>query len=152
MRSVKAWIAATLGAIAAACSPTATSIKILNLTIPKDGYHVVTDLAYGADPRQKLDLYVPDKRKANAPVILFFYGGSWQSGRKDLYLAFGQAFASQGIVVAIADYRIYPQVRYPAFIEDGARAFGFLHARVAQYGGDPDASSSRAIPPAPTSP
>ena len=126
--------AAALGALAtAACSP----VAVLNLLVPRGGYHVLHDLAYGSDPRQKLDLYVPDGLKAPAPVILFFYGGSWQSGSKATYLAFGQAFASRGIVVAVADYRVYPQVRYPAFVEDGASALAFVHAHAAQQGGDP---------------
>jgi acetyl esterase/lipase len=116
-----------------ACSPA----PLLNLIVPRDGYHVLRDLAYGTDARQKLDLYLPDALKRPAPVILFFYGGSWQSGKKSDYLAFGQAFASRGIVVAVADYRLYPTVRYPAFVEDGARALTFLHAHVAQFGGDP---------------
>jgi acetyl esterase/lipase len=125
---------AALGALAAAaCAP----VTVLNLLVPRGGYHVVRDLAYGADPRQKLDLYVPDGLKAPAPVILFFYGGSWQNGSKAMYLAFGQAFASRGIVVAVADYRVYPQVRYPAFVEDGASALAFVHAHVAEHGGDP---------------
>lgn len=125
---------AALGALAAAaCAP----VTVLNLLVPRGGYHVVRDLPYGADPRQKLDLYVPDGLKAPAPVILFFYGGSWQSGSKTTYLAFGQAFASRGIVVAVADYRVYPQVRYPAFVEDGASALAFVHAHAAQQGGDP---------------
>ena len=105
--------------------------------IPRAGYHVERDLAYGGDPRQKLDLYIPDHLAGKAPVILFFYGGSWQSGSKKDYLAFGQAFASKGIIVAVADYRLYPQVRYPAFVEDGARAFAFVHDHARQYGGDP---------------
>ena len=109
----------------------------LDLVVPHSGYHVVRDLAYGADPRQKLDLYVPDKLTKPAPVLLFFYGGSWTGGSKALYPAFGQAFASKGIITAVADYRLYPQVRYPAFVEDGARAFAWLHAHAAEYGGDP---------------
>jgi acetyl esterase/lipase len=94
------------------------------------------NLAYGEDARQKLDLYIPEGLKAPAPVILFFYGGTWQSGEKSWYLAFGQAFASKGIIVAIADYRLYPDVRYPAFLGDGANALRFVHDRVASYGGD----------------
>ncbi|HVZ28631.1 MAG TPA: alpha/beta hydrolase [Rhizomicrobium sp.] len=109
--------------------------------VPRTGYHVVRDLAYGPGPRQRLDLYVPDGLKAgskrSAPVLLFFYGGSWQSGAKDQYLAFGEAFASEGFVVAVADYRLYPQAKFPAFVEDGARAFHFLEGRAAAYGGDP---------------
>lgn len=126
------WVAA-LAALLSACSPAA----LLNLAVPQDGYHIERDLAYGADPRQKLDLYVPDHLAAPAPVLLFFYGGSWEGGSKSYYKALGQAFASKGIIVAVADYRVYPQVRYPAFVEDGAHAFKFLHAHVAAHGGDP---------------
>jgi len=126
--------ASALAALLVACSPA----SLLNVTVPRSGYRVVRDLAYGADPRQKLDLYIPDGLKTSAPVILFFYGGSWDSGSKSWYLAFGQAFASKGIVVAIADYRVYPQVKYPAFVEDSASAFRFVHENVARYGGDPN--------------
>lgn len=126
-------LAALLGFLSA-CSPAAA---VLNLAVPGDGYRIERDLAYGSDPRQKLDLYVPDRLTAPAPVLLFFYGGSWESGSKSYYKALGQAFASKGVIVAVADYRVYPQVRYPAFVEDGARAFAFLHAQAAAYGGDP---------------
>ena len=129
----KVGIAALLGALLAACSP----VSLLNLAVPRSGYHVVRDLAYGAAARQKLDLYVPDAPPPNMPVILFFYGGSWESGSKDLYLALGQAFASQGIMVAVADYRLFPQARYPAFIQDSAQAFAYVRAQAARYGGDP---------------
>jgi acetyl esterase/lipase len=128
-------IVALLVAALEACAPTAVSV--LNLAIPRAGYRIVRDLAYGTDPRQKLDLYVPDGLKANAPVLLFFYGGFWQSGSKVLYLYLGQAFASEGIIVAVADYRLYPQVRYPEFLRDGAAAFAFVQAHAARYGGDP---------------
>lgn len=117
----------------AACSPAA----LVNLLVPRSGYRLEQDLAYGPDPRQRLDLYLPDKPQAPAPVLLFFYGGSWQTGDKSLYRAFGQAFASQGIITAVADYRLYPQVRYPAFVEDGAQAFVWLKSHAPAYGGDP---------------
>ncbi|HEY4125609.1 MAG TPA: alpha/beta hydrolase [Rhizomicrobium sp.] len=125
--------ASALAVLLAACSPA----SLLNLTVPRSGYRVVRDLAYGTDTRQKLDLYIPDSLKAPAPVILFFYGGSWQSGEKAWYLAFGQSFASKGIIVAIADYRLYPKVKYPAFLDDSANALRFVHEKVASYGGDP---------------
>jgi len=115
----------------AACSP----VMLANRMVSRAGYHVVSDLAYGADPRQKLDLYVPDH--PSGAVLLFFYGGGWQDGTKSLYPAFGQAFAAQGILVAIADYRLYPQVRYPAFIQDSAQAFAYVRDHAAQYGGNP---------------
>jgi acetyl esterase/lipase len=116
---------------------TAVLAPLVDLSVPKRGYAVGRDLAYGDGNRQAMDLYVPDGLARPAPVLLFFYGGSWQSGSKGVYRAFGQAFASQGIITAIADYRLYPQVKYPAFVEDGARAFRFLRDSVAQRGGDP---------------
>jgi acetyl esterase/lipase len=123
-------MAAVLLGLLAACSP----VSLLNLAVSRADYHIVRDLAYGSDPRQLLDLYLPDHPAPGAPLILFFYGGSWESGSKRDYLAFGQAFASKGIAVAIADYRVYPQVRYPVFLEDGARAFAYLHAHAAEHG------------------
>ena len=113
------------------------AIPLINGTVPRAGYRILPGLAYGPEARQRLDLYVPDGLAAPAPVLLFFYGGSWQSGSRAIYRAFGQAFASQGIVTAVADYRLYPQVKYPAFIEDGALAFRFLRAQAPAQGGDP---------------
>src|SRR5690348_13448066 len=84
----------------------------------RGGYAVRKGLAYGGQPRQQLDLYVPDRLSKPAPVLLFFYGGGWQGGSRVRYGAFGQAFASAAIVTAVADYRLYPQVKYPAFVED----------------------------------
>ena len=120
-----------------AAAATSTPAFVLNATVPREGYTIHSDLAYGENPRQRLDIYVPD-RVANAPVILFFYGGTWQSGSKDDYLAFGEAFASQGFVVAIADYRLYPEVKFPAFLNDSAQAVRFVHDKIGAYGGDPN--------------
>ena len=113
------------------------AFSALNLVVPRSGYRVVEGQAYGADPRQTLDVYVPDNLAAPAPVLLFFYGGAWQSGSRAQYRAFGQAFASEGIVTVVADYRLYPQVTYPAFVADGAAALAWVHANIARHGGDP---------------
>jgi len=129
----KASFAAGLAALLSACSPVAA----FNRLVPRDGYSIHQDLAYGTAPRQRLDVYVPDGLKGPAPVLLFFYGGAWQSGDRAMYLAFGQAFATKGIVTMVADYRLYPQVTYPAFVEDAARALAWAHAHAAAYGGDP---------------
>ena len=126
-------LAGFLAIVPAACSPAG----LVNLVVPRAGYHIVRDLAYGADPRQKLDLYIPDRHAGSASVLLFFYGGAWDSGNKSDYLAFGQAFASQGMIVAIADYRLYPQIRFPAFVADAAQALVYLHAQIGRHGGDP---------------
>ncbi len=133
IRSFGKILATLLTLAVGACSP-----ALLNITVPRAGYSVHRDLVYGPAPRENLDIYVPDGLTASAPVLLFFYGGNWDSGSKDLYLAFGQAFASEGFVVAIADYRLYPAVKYPVFLQDGAAAFRFVHGNAARFGGDPN--------------
>lgn len=132
--SFRSILTAIAAFIVSACSPA----DALNLIVPTDGYSVHADLAYAEGARRKLDIYVPDDVKENAPVILFFYGGSWQSGRKEDYRAFGQAMTTKGFIAVVADYRIYPETKYPGFIEDGAHALGFVQKNIGQYGGDPD--------------
>jgi acetyl esterase/lipase len=109
---------------------------LLNATIPRAGYSIHKDIAYGSDPRQKLDIYIPDHLTKPAPVVLFFYGGSWQFGAKNEYLFVGQALASKGYVTVIADYRLYPQVYFPTFMEDSAQALVWVHKHIADYHGD----------------
>jgi acetyl esterase/lipase len=107
--------------------------------VPRRGYSVVKDVAYGEHERHRLDIYVPDGLAGPpAPVLIFFHGGSWQFGDKKQYRAFGQAFATQGIVTAIANYRLYPPHGFPTFIEDGAAAFHHVHMRAAEFGGNPN--------------
>ncbi|HEX3675236.1 MAG TPA: alpha/beta hydrolase [Rhizomicrobium sp.] len=116
----------------AGCGP-----ATLNLFVPSEGYTIQHDIAFGSDPRQKLDIYVPDGGVKNAPVLLFLYGGSWQTGDKDGYRWVGQTFASQGVVTVIADYRLYPPAHFPDFVVDAALALRKVHEIIATYGGDP---------------
>jgi acetyl esterase/lipase len=114
-----------LGALAG-CSPAA----LLNTTVSRKGYALEADIPYGSDPRQKLDLYRPDTPRPDGKAVIFFYGGSWDSGTKSDYLFVAQAFAANGLTVVIPDYRIYPEVRFPAFIEDAAAATRWTTDRV----------------------
>lgn len=132
LTKIKTLAASLLAALLSACQP----VTLVNLLVPRSGYAVHRGLAYGADPRQKLDVYVPRNLKAPAPVLLFFYGGAWQTGHRGDYRAFGQAFASAGIVTVVADYRLYPAVKYPAFVADAAAALAWLHAHAGDYSGD----------------
>ena len=109
-------------AILPGCSP----IAALNSAAPKTGYQMVSGLSYGDHARQRLDLYIPNDATTDAPLIVFFYGGGWRSGSREDYLFVGQALASKGFVVAIPDYRLYPEVRFPTFVEDGALAVAYL--------------------------
>ena len=99
----------------------------------------VRGASFGPDPRQKLDVYVPDNMPAGArlPVVIFFYGGGWVGGDRGDYAFAGRAFAAQGFVAVVADYRLVPQVRFPAFIEDGALAVKWARDNAARFGGDP---------------
>ncbi|TAL31191.1 MAG: alpha/beta hydrolase [Alphaproteobacteria bacterium] len=112
--------------------------KLLNAFVPKTGYRIYKDIAYGSDPRQEMDIYVPDGLKRPVCTVLFFYGGRWTDGDRGLYRFAGEALSSKGCVTAIADYRVYPKIRYPVFMEDSAKAFVFLHRHAAEYGGDPE--------------
>jgi acetyl esterase/lipase len=107
-----------LAALLGGCSPA----SLLNKTVPKQGYRLDADIAYGDGPRRMLDLYTPEKPRADGKAVIFFYGGSWDSGKKSDYLFVAQALAARGITVIIPDYRLYPEVRFPAFVEDGAHA------------------------------
>jgi len=114
-----------------------TRVDLLNAAMPRSGYSVIKDVAYGEGERRYLDIYVPDHLAPGHPVIVFYYGGSWQEGTKNDYLFVGQAFASKGYIAVIADYRLYPDVYFPAFMNDSAAAFVWAHNHIAAYGGNP---------------
>lgn len=119
-----------------ACAP---PIKTLNAFTPADGYVATQNIAYGEKPRQALDVYVPDtKARTSRPVVVFFYGGAWNGGKRQDYIFVAQALASRGMVVVVPDYRLYPEVRYPDFLSDCARAVAWTRREIARYGGDPE--------------
>lgn len=120
----------------AACAP----VRLLNrIALAGDGYTAGDGIAYGPLDRQRLDIYTPSAAPplAGWPVVVFFYGGSWSSGDRAEYEFVGTNLASQGVMTLIADYRLYPQVTYPDFLRDSAKAlaWGLVHA--ADLGGDP---------------
>ncbi len=94
------------------------------------------DLPYGDGPRQRLDIYSP-RAASERPVVVFWYGGSWVKGNKSQYRFVGTTLAEHGVVAVIPDYRLYPQVHFPAFDEDGARAVAWVERHVREFGGDP---------------
>ena len=126
-----------LGALAAACSP----IALLNGLGPRDGgvRRVARGVPYGDDPRQTMDVFAPTAAASGPrPVLVFFYGGGWDSGSREVYGWAAQALAAQGFIVFVPDYRIVPEVRFPAFIQDAAAATAEAGRLAAQYGGDPE--------------
>jgi acetyl esterase/lipase len=122
--------------VVAACAPLTT----FNALIPVDsgGEVAKAGISYGESSRQKLDVYIPVKAAAAAPVVIFFYGGSWNSGDRDGYAFVGKALAARGYVVIIPDYRLVPTVHFPEFLSDAASAVAWARRNAPQYGGDPN--------------
>ena len=96
---------------------------------------VASGISYGPDPRQKLDVYAPQDARG-APVVVFFYGGSWNSGERVDYGFLGTALAAQGFITVLPDYRLVPDARFPAFVEDGAAATAWAQREISSFGGD----------------
>jgi acetyl esterase/lipase len=110
-----------------------------NALMPKDraSARVAEGLAYGDGPRRTLDVYAPRAAADRpSPVIVFLYGGSWNSGRRQAYAFAARALAAQGFVVVVPDHRLVPEVRYPDFLADCAAAVRWARARAGRYGGD----------------
>jgi acetyl esterase/lipase len=114
----------------------------LNFTVPRHGYRVERDIPYGTGPRHRMDLYAPElavtRGARGLPVVVFFYGGAFRAGRKSEYRFVGEALATLDIIVVVPDYRIYPEARFPDFLDDTASAITKLREIVARHGGDPE--------------
>jgi acetyl esterase/lipase len=134
----RAALLALAGASLSACSGLQT-LNTVNALVPGDRgvRRVAQGEAFGGDARQTLDVYVPQSASGPTPVLVFYYGGSWESGRRQDYTFIGEAFGARGFTVVIPDYRLVPQVRFPGFVEDGAKALGWVRTNIARLGGDP---------------
>ena len=71
-----------------------------------------------------------------APIVVFFYGGSWESGKRKWYSYVGKTLAANGVVTFVPDYRKYPDVQFPAFVDDAATAVRWVRDHAAEFGGD----------------
>lgn len=118
----------------AACSP----LPAINALVPDGAFERAAGIAYGADPRQRLDVYTPAAGARPAPVVVFFYGGSWKGGDRGSYLFVAEALAARGFVVVVPDYRVFPQVRLKGFMSDAAAAVAWTRREIGRHGGDPE--------------
>lgn len=116
-----------------------SAIGALNAVTTSSSYSLHADIAYGTQPRQKLDIYTPTAAAPPKgwPVVVFIYGGSWNSGERAQYKFVAEALAAGGVMTLVADYRLYPEVRYPDFLNDSAQALAYGLDHAAQLGGDP---------------
>ena len=129
------YVIAIMACLSSACSP----VKVLNSLVPENGYELVSAIEYGDNARQKLDIYLPkaaDKSATLKKVIIFYYGGNWDSGERADYKFAAEALVSQGYIVIIPDYRVYPEVLFPEFMADPVSAAKWVKSNIKKYNGD----------------
>ena len=117
----------------ARCAP----VDLLNATIHGDDVTVIRDIPYMPGPRGGMDVYRPTQAAGPLPVVVFFYGGAWQTGKRQDYLFAATELARRGMVVVVPDYRVFPEVQFPVFLQDSAIALALVHKSAATWGGDP---------------
>ncbi|MBX3533557.1 MAG: alpha/beta hydrolase [Xanthobacteraceae bacterium] len=132
----RVWIAVLVSLAAVAALFVWAPTFVLNAASWGGDVEVERDISFGDDPRLKLDIYHPASARGVLPVVIFFYGGSWQHGDKSIYRFLGASLARAGMVVVIPDYRLYPPVLYPDFLRDSARSVRWTKDNVARFGGD----------------
>jgi acetyl esterase len=113
----------------------------LQAAVPKSGVKVTKDLAYGKDPRQKVDVYQPDG-KSNMPILVFFHGGGYTGSARDtsplVHANIMYFFSKNGFLAINADYRLAPQFQWPSGGEDVRDTVAWVKENAKKYGGDPN--------------
>ena len=132
MNNVRVAFAAAVVSALTACSPTV----LLNGLSPSGHFELTAGIPYGELEHQTLDIYTPVESASTSPLILYFYGGGWIKGKKENFEFVASSLTAAGYVVVIADYRRFPEVVFPAFVEDGALAVAWALANAGDYGAD----------------
>lgn len=114
-----------------ACSPAG----LLNATVSGNGVDVQRGIRYGDGARRQLDVYRPTM--PTGTIVVFLYGGGWRRGDRGDYAFVGLPLARRGAVVVIPDYRLYPEVAFPEFLDDNAQAVAWAVRHAASLGADP---------------
>jgi acetyl esterase/lipase len=124
------------GCLLGACQ--ATLFSGFNANASKSGVQIQRDIVYDAPHQLALDVYRP-LNATHAPVVVFFFGGSWKSGKRQWYAWVGEMLAQHGVVAVIPDYRLWPKVKLDGFMQDAAHAVAWAHAHAGEFGGNPQA-------------
>lgn len=136
----------TVGFVVYRQAVSANAVAVLNGAdkLFRGGYGPIRLVAaerFGPDPAQKIEMFLPAEAltagKPPLPVVVFIHGGGWNAGDPHDYTFMARALAPQGYAVVLAGYRLYPAVRYPAMLEDGAGALRWVADHAAAHGGDP---------------
>ena len=120
-RARRSWLAVAVAATVASSSASASGSDL-------------SDLAYGPDRQQVLDLHLPARTDHPAPVLVFFHGGAFVGGDKHPCAPrLAALLTARGIAFACSNYRLAPRVHYPVPMLDGARAVQWLRAHAGDY-------------------
>ena len=149
MKFITTGLVFTTVAVLAGCSlVTRAGIGLLYEKADLSASQIVRALCYTSPspcdtPRHTLDLYQPSGK--TWPVIVFVHGGNWDSGDKnlraggaDVYANIGRFYATRGIGVAVINYRLQPDVAWPAQVDDVRAAAAWIRGNIERYGGQPD--------------
>lgn len=108
------------------------------LTTPDD-IQRFDDIQYGPDPvENKLDVYRPKNAQGKIPVIVSVHGGGWVYGDKELYQFYGMTLAQRGFAVVNFTYRLAPEVKFPAPLEDTNNVISWMYENQEEYSLDMD--------------
>ncbi|KQY11547.1 alpha/beta hydrolase [Rhizobium sp. Root482] len=99
--------------------------------------NVRADIAYGARPRETLDLIFPDNPAPEAPLHIFIHGGYWRSGEKESYRLVAEPVLAAGGVTALIEYDLMPGQRLPTLVNQVRRAVDWLQGHARSFGADP---------------
>lgn len=135
VKSVRILFVAFVSVAFTACAQ--IGLRAVNATTVFGDYSRKVDIAYGQLPAQRLDVYKPTQQAA-APIVIFIHGGGWNSGDKSDYRFVGATLAEQGFVAVTINYRLYPSVKFPNFVDDAALAVSYVRAHASEWGGDPN--------------
>lgn len=130
-------LVAAIGGVLAFTSPPRLLSYYDRVTGGTAGARLVAEGVPFGSHGQSLDIWAPDSTAGALPVVIFWYGGGWAKGDRASYAFAGRALAREGFLVVVPDYRKVPQVRFPAFLDDGAEAVAWVQRSIAQHGGDP---------------
>ena len=99
--------------------------------------NTILDISYGDQPRQKLDVLIPQNVRQNAPVFVFFHGGYWRMMDKSQFGFVACSADAAGAVTVVVNYRLLPETALDAIVDDACEATRWVLSNISDFGGDP---------------
>ena len=111
--------------------------------IDRSGIKVTSDISYGPHERNLLDVHVADEEVSEATTVIFFHGGGYVRGHKNiagevLHGNVANFFVRNGMIGINATYRLAPEAKWPDGAEDVRAALAWARENITKYGGDPE--------------